>query len=100
MARPKYTLLRQNDAWIAAAPGYLDPSNAPVGRGATEQEAIEALAQQPEFQLWLRENKLPNPTRSEFSIEPSAAFDLTFRDSCGETHGVNPSLDKPTSRDA
>jgi hypothetical protein len=84
-----YLLQRQGEIWIAAAPGFLDPSENAVGRGATQQEAIEDLARQPEFQAWLREHYLPNPTAADFEVR-QGAIDLTFVDARGRRHGTNP----------
>jgi hypothetical protein len=86
---PPYLLQHQGDIWIAAAPGLLDPSENAVGRGATREEAIEDLARQPEFQAWLREHDLPNPSDADFELR-EGAMDLTFVDAQGRRHGTNP----------
>lgn len=91
MQRGKYLLRRDGANWIAAAPGFLDPSEGPVGHGRTPEEAIDDLARQPEFQAWLRENKLDKPMVQDFEIQGSGA-DLTFTDASGRRHITNPSL--------
>ena len=93
MAKHKYMLQQEGSIWIAAAPGYFDPSDQPVGRGSTQEEAIENLTQQPEFQLWLRENGLTAPTLAEFEINTRAHIDLTFTDANKKRHRTNPSTD-------
>jgi hypothetical protein len=94
MPEPKYLLQRDGEGWIAAAPGYLDLSDGPVGRGKTPGEAIEALMQRPEFQLWLRENGYPNPTRDDFEIERNARAQLAFIDARNRLHRPNPSSEE------
>lgn len=78
--------------WIAAAPGFLDPAEGPVGHGETPEEAIDDLARQPEFQTWLRENKLEAPATRDFELEAGGdTADLTFVDARGKRHITNPS---------
>jgi hypothetical protein len=91
MNQRKYLLRRDRDIWIAAAPGFLDPSDGPVGRGQTPEEAIDDLARQPEFQAWLRENKFDTPTMQDFDSEGGGTADLTFVDATGRRHITNPS---------
>lgn len=89
MIKPRYLLQFDGQTWIAAAPGHMDPSESAVGRGASQQEAVDDLARQPEFQAWLREHKLPNPTLADFEIRRER-LDLTFTDAQGKKHGTNP----------
>jgi hypothetical protein len=89
MVAPQYLLQFNGDIWIAAAPGHIDPSENAVGRGTTQEEAIDDLTRQPEFQAWLRENQLPNPTVADFEIR-QGRLDLTFTDAQGKRHGTNP----------
>jgi hypothetical protein len=92
MTRQRYLLRRDGKIWIAAAPGFLDPSEGPVGRGETPEEAIEDLGRQPEFQAWLRENQFETPTVRDFAIETGDdTADLTFVDANGKRHITNPS---------
>lgn len=88
----RYLLQRQGEAWIAAAPGLLDPSESPVGHGQSAEEAIDDLARQPEIQAWLRENNLADLRREDFDVR-EGALDLRFFDATGRRHRHNPATD-------
>jgi hypothetical protein len=90
----RFVLQREGDLWTASAPGLLDPSEAPIGRGASAQAAVDDLQRQPEIQAWLREHAHDNLTLDDFTLDPAAAPQAGgFVDAAGKRHRTNPATD-------
>jgi hypothetical protein len=68
-----YLLRREGDYWMAEAPCYKDPEMNPVGYGKTQQEAVDELIRQPQFQELLERRGDRPPALSHFTIETPTA---------------------------
>ena len=86
-----YVLHRENaEYWMADAPCYKDPQMSPVGFGRTQQEAVDELISQPQFQEYLKRSGDRPPALAHFTIDDRPA----------EEYFADPKWARPQSPDS